>query len=82
MAFDVTDFKALLEFQRRHGLDSATIEQLLKEHHLEPTVISELLDLAYTRYRTLAAWGGKAEFSRDIERIIRGATPEMSGDEE
>jgi hypothetical protein len=81
MAFDISDFKALKEFQRRHGLTPAAIEQLLADRKIEPKLVNDLLDLAYTKYRTLASWGGKAEFSREVERIISKSAEDGSGED-
>lgn len=64
------DLPTLRRLAEQHGLAEDELEALLERHELMPRAAEDLLHLATVEFRSLSRWGQKAEFTREVERVV------------
>lgn len=65
--------KELAALARKHGVPEAEVLQELDRLGLPPRLLDELLRLATVEFRSLSRWGQKAEYRREVRRVVGDA---------
>lgn len=66
----------LTRLAAQHGVPLSDLEELLDQHKLPAPVAEALLHLATVEFRSLARWGQKAEYTRELARVLRDNSSE------